>query len=405
MPLEYNGLIRRSTRILAWTARVDWFPVAEESMDPKLKTGLLAGGTVAAVALLVVLLILVNLPQPPSPPAPLPIKKSEPLRPISSRPTPREAAPAPSPLAREEAAPAQTRKLPLEEEDPAAAKRPTPRKLPLEEEAASVGPSLLTPPQPKELAPGNDAGTKGSNSAKKPGTAEADNQEPDPVVSAMAKDLKSRKLADRIRAAEGLAQQGSRGKPASRALCEALLDVDVRVQGSARAALEKVNPLLHALVVPILTDRNIKNRLDAIHKIEQLGSDGKPAVPILLFFKNNVVNSGEVVKALVAVAADDPDITNQFISWLTKDSSDLVRLEVATRLPEMKDGKEGIKALTLALQNDKYPLVRVASARALGEFGPMASEAIKALTAAQKDPTPEVRDAAGKALEKITKGN
>jgi HEAT repeat protein len=223
----------------------------------------------------------------------------------------------------------------------------------------------------------------------------------DSSLAPLVKSLQSRKTAERLKACEELGRLGSKAKAASRALCEALLDANPQVRLGAAAALETVNPAIHRLVVTVLVDENLFNRAEAVRKIGKLGPEGKPAVPVLVYFKTQVQDATVVVEALAAIATSEKPVTLQFALWLATDREPSVRIAIARALPRMEGRKEKVAALGLALQGDRHIPVRVAAANALGELGSEAQEAVKVLSAAKTDPSAQVREAAANALEKI----
>src|SRR5205807_219338 len=83
-------------------------------------------------------------------------------------------------------------------------------------------------------------------------------------VEALIRQLASKTTTERLDAVERLGAIGEDASDASRALCEALLDKSQKVQLGAAEALERVNPVLHKLVIPIMVDQNPANRLKAV---------------------------------------------------------------------------------------------------------------------------------------------
>jgi HEAT repeat protein len=65
-------------------------------------------------------------------------------------------------------------------------------------------------------------------------------------------------------------------------------------------------------------------------------------------------------------------------------------------------GPEAMPALVAAL-DDEAPEPRAAAARALGRLGPQAADAYKKLIVTINDRNTEVREAAAKAIQEITK--
>jgi hypothetical protein len=82
-------------------------------------------------------------------------------------------------------------------------------------------------------------------------------------------------------ATEHVAAMGSKGKPATRALCQALVNATQARRKPFLEALEKVNPTIYEPVVTLFVDDNVNNHVAASGKIADL-SDGKDALPIVL---------------------------------------------------------------------------------------------------------------------------
>jgi hypothetical protein len=70
----------------------------------------------------------------------------------------------------------------------------------------------------------------------------------------------------------------------------------------------------------------------------------------------------------------------------------------------MAGAKEAVEALTTAFRRDPLELARAEGAKALGEIGPEARSAVKALEMAKiSDPSLRIREEAEKAQEKVRK--
>jgi HEAT repeat protein len=226
-------------------------------------------------------------------------------------------------------------------------------------------------------------------------------RESEQIVTPFVKDLRHRKIPDRLQAIDALARLGPKAKAASRPLCESLFDPSVRVRLAAAEALEKVNPTLHRLVIPVLVDKELENRLECVRKIGELGPEGNPAVPVLLWFKDQYPGGSLIVEALAAIAPDERSVTAQAAAWLTSDRDPYVRLAAVKALPRMAGARDQVRALVYALRSDSVDAVRAAAANALGDLGPDGKDVRTALQLAKTDASAQVREAAERALAKI----
>src|SRR5438445_5633690 len=104
-------------------------------------------------------------------------------------------------------------------------------------------------------------------------------------LEALIRKLASRTTTERLDAVQRLGAMGEDAIDASRALCQALLDRSHKVQLAAAEAIERVNPIIHKLVITIVVDQNPANRLKAVIELGRLKEQGSPGVPIVLYFK------------------------------------------------------------------------------------------------------------------------
>jgi HEAT repeat protein len=111
-----------------------------------------------------------------------------------------------------------------------------------------------------------------------------------------------------------------------------------------------------------------------------------------------LVGAGSI--CLLACIGCGKKSTDELIGDL-KSSNDKDRIVAARLLPHRKgDAEKVVPALIESLKNKDVD-VRWSSAIGLGTFGDQAKDAIPALQAAQKDRDARVREAVGKALERI----
>jgi HEAT repeat protein len=207
---------------------------------------------------------------------------------------------------------------------------------------------------------------------------------------------------ERIAAARALKKLGEKAKDASRALCATLLEQRYRnLQAEAVEALEKVNPAISQLVIPLLRDRPPLMHAEILQRLTALGPDGNVALPVLLYYRLNRANTPEVIQTLAAVAADDKKMTKDFARWLPRENDPLTRAALARSLGHMEGGRDYVPLLISLVRTDLADPVRAAAAEALGEFGPDAKSAIKYLKVLKTDGADSVRRAAEEALKRI----
>lgn len=235
----------------------------------------------------------------------------------------------------------------------------------------------------------------------------------DPGLYSIAKGLKAIQQADRVKAAQSLAKLGPKGKEASAVVIESMLERWPNNKEEFLDALAAINPTLQKPVVTLLVDQNALSKQKAIHELEDLKGEAKPAVPILLALvqaelqrsstKNYLGLGGE---ALVTAAHVDPQNNTviQTVLGLVPHNTRLGRGRVddthAIELAfEMKiDPKLLAPPLITAMAN---PQVKLMAVRALGKIGPEAKAAIPALNKMRFDSVQQVREAATEALKSI----
>jgi hypothetical protein len=122
----------------------------------------------------------------------------------------------------------------------------------------------------------------------KPDTPPPKEEDPDKTLLAdLVKALKTK--GKRVSAAQKLAKMGSKGRPAARAICEALLGANKEEGPALVEALEKVHPDLAKHVLTLFVDTEYQHRWDAIRAIGQMKESGKPAAPVLIAHARNAM--------------------------------------------------------------------------------------------------------------------
>jgi hypothetical protein len=98
----------------------------------------------------------------------------------------------------------------------------------------------------------------------------------------------------RAQCARDIEKLGPSAKPASRALCRALLDRSKLVRDAAGGALEKVNPDIYWPTRALL-DADRSNHIKAAAALSKLGQAGSPATPVLLHHLQAMMQECEIL--------------------------------------------------------------------------------------------------------------
>lgn len=215
--------------------------------------------------------------------------------------------------------------------------------------------------------------------------------------------LKRGKAKEKIEVCQELAKMGPRAKGASRALCGLLLDANQSVRLKASEALEAVNPVVQKLALDVLIDTDAAVRGKAATQLENMGEEGKPAIPVLIHvLDRGISDGGEIaIRALAAIGADDKTVASRMGYWLTNYGDGDVRLAAVRAVPQLEHARECIVPLTVSVRGERSEVIRAAAAEALGEVGKGNKTAERALAAAKTDRAEAVRQAADQAMRKI----
>jgi hypothetical protein len=182
--------------------------------------------------------------------------------------------------------------------------------------------------------------------------------------------------------------------------------VDTACNGPTAAAreealdsLKRADPELHREVATLLADDGPGPIRQAVEKIKGMGGRGKAAVPALAYCYTRARRDGkpqlEQASALpVALAAElDPGdkAVQEAVVGLMTSLYPLANAEGVKIMDGMK-AEPSVKVPPLVKALEK-PFVRAAAAKALGNVGPEAKDALPALTKSMLHPDPAVRDA------------
>jgi HEAT repeat protein len=197
-----------------------------------------------------------------------------------------------------------------------------------------------------------------------------------PAIPALGTILRDKDKELRGLAINALVRIDPQAKSAGPLFRQALGDDDPNVRLAALYALEPTARQVEAVVKDVAgalrdSDRNV--RLGAISVLGRIGPTAKGAMPAL------------------TEALGDPDAA--------------VRITAAEVIVGIDTGKVAavLPVLTEGLLKDKDEQVRRSAAYVIGQIGSPAKDAVTALNQALKDPSPDVRQAAAAALEKVRK--
>ena len=236
----------------------------------------------------------------------------------------------------------------------------------------------------------------------------------DPKLAELAKALRDKTIKNRLKALGDAAKLGNDGKLLALPIVEGLVEKYPANREAYLECLEKVHPALQKHIVTLLVDQDFSAKLDSFRAIAKLKSDGAGAAPLLILFSqadrlkkfDQSVLHQEALRAMAAVAPNDPAVCKTIVGLIGTISQAGQFAEVEVRrvaielLPDIKaDKKEVVKALTAALV-ERDTTIRATDA--LAAMGPEAKESLAALNKLKLDQQKDVRDAALRAIEKIT---
>ncbi len=172
-------------------------------------------------------------------------------------------------------------------------------------------------------------------------------------------------------------------------------------------------------MIDLVVDNNTNRQRQALKTIATIGEDAKPALSLVLAFAEREAQqvtpgsggsrwSLEVIRTLLAIAPEDRRVFRVLLSCLDSEnlatnSADQSQLEAAISLPRTPFKKESVRVLVTMLRQAPDSRMRTVAAKALGEIGPDAKDAVKYLEAAKIDSNAEIREAVGAALKAIKK--
>jgi len=238
----------------------------------------------------------------------------------------------------------------------------------------------------------------------------------DPEVAQLMDQLTHRDPKQRVAAAKALQQLGERARPAAKALCRVVLDRSRQVSDAGLHALAVAAPEIHDPVKDLLVDAAEANHRQALERLTELGSQARPAGPVLAEY---VISTFRVaptrlsenalalaaVTAFRAVASDDPDALEpllRHVNWFANTPLGAVTYvhlgELGEARPEVRP--RIVKALAPRLRGESTYKLEVIEA--LGKQGADAKKALPGLQLVyDRHPSKDLRDAAREAIRRI----
>jgi HEAT repeat protein len=243
----------------------------------------------------------------------------------------------------------------------------------------------------------------------------------DTKVATLAKALSNKDRKLRLQALEELAQLGEEGKDSSPDVVALILDRSPLIREKAAETLEKINPSLHRPLVTLLVDMDHTKRVQALESIAQMGSDGEPALPVLIILYQQqlasrrpsirqlrsskkapqryfAVDAPTILHAMVSVAPREKVVTRAVLNAISAGDSTLRAMAIELSAGLELDNESLVQSLVRALEDQAW---RVEAVNALEKLGPDAKQAVPTLKKLRFDPSNAVREAVAKALDRI----
>lgn len=238
-------------------------------------------------------------------------------------------------------------------------------------------------------------------------------------ILALAKDLKAKETAKRIKALEEISVHGSDANFIGEQIIAAMTDSVPKVAKAASDALEKVNPKVHPHATTLLFGMD---KLGAIRSLAKLKVEAAIAVPLLLHCQaerfssasiggvrlENSRNLDEPFQAIAIIAPKDKRFATAVLASIAAPTVEINRtiltgLEAriaGLKLLNVIDAEpiDKVKALVAAL-GDGCEAVKVITA--LGQLGRDAEPALSKLNKLKLSPNDDIRKAATEAIKKI----
>ena len=282
-------------------------------------------------------------------------------------------------------------------------------------EVDKYGFPLVKPKKPAAKAPSSP---KSAPSRFKPAPIDLDDDEQvSDELKRLVKALKKGKTLERVQAARTLAAMGASAAPAARAMCDVIGSAHEAVARETLAALERVQPQLHAPVSTIVLDASFANRAAAAKRLAGLGAEGLPATGLLVdrlaagYAARTAETAlrldpylAELYEALLAVAAEDAQAVAFFKGWAGPGFQGRYQrwmgLNYLTRYAGVDpDRRTEVAPFVMAGIADAY--VQNYCVQKAGDYGAVCKRAYPVIVALKQSPDKTTREVATLAAGKI----
>jgi hypothetical protein len=192
---------------------------------------------------------------------------------------------------------------------------------------------------------------------------------------------------------------GPKAQGQSQQVVGALFDPSAEVRSIAVKAIKTVDPTIAGPALALAGD-NYQAKLDAIQKLQQMGTTGYAALPALAKFLESArpEDKQSIVNSIAGVGAKDPAAAKYLATVALNDPA--LRGDIMAKLGKMESGPGATAVFVQALQGGNAETQKLAI-QGLGTVGKNNPDAIQALTlAASLAKDPKLRDEAKEALKK-----
>jgi HEAT repeat protein len=221
------------------------------------------------------------------------------------------------------------------------------------------------------------------------------------TIAVWANALDKGKKADKFAAVTALMRAGPEAKPAVPALIKALAE-DGLVRVFARLALSRVGEAAVADLQKALKSDNLPTRTGAADALGHIGEDARKAAPALAaLLGDKEPGAREAAASALGHIGPAARVAAPNLKKALEDKDQAVAIEAAWALWRVSADASGTEVLASACSADNVGRV-LRAIQVLGEIGPKAEAAAKALRVALKHKLPAVGRAAAVALYRVT---
>lgn len=217
---------------------------------------------------------------------------------------------------------------------------------------------------------------------------------------------KSDKSTDRAFALSVMGLMKGDAKSASKEIVKGFYDSNADVRMAADLALKDVNPPLYKPVSTLATSTDYDAKVQAVKDLAALGKDAAPTLPALMGFMKDAKGTErvDIIKTVTSIAPDDPALAPLLTQAALKDSDPAVRAAALLLLPKAPGSADQVKAALGALNDAETPNAKIGAIGVVAATGKGNADATAILKNFLNDKSPQVREAAQKALKAMQGG-